>query len=70
MATKKKATKKPVAKKTTAKKPVAKKVEAPKVDKYKDIETIKAEGMTIYRWKDYTSLKLAKIKRYVDAESN
>lgn len=53
------------------KKPVAKKAApAPKVDKYKDIETIDVHGMTVYKWKDYTSIKLAKIKRYVDAESN
>ena len=51
------------------KKPVAKK-EAPKVDKYSKIEVIKVEGLTVYKWKDYTSLKLDKIKRYVDAESN
>jgi hypothetical protein len=53
------------------KKPVAKKApEAPKVDKYSKIEVIKVEGLTVYKWKDYTSLKLDKIKRYVDAESN
>ena len=50
------------------KKPVAKK--APKVDLYDQIQKIKVEGMTVYKWKDYTSLKLDKIKRYVDAESN
>ena len=53
------------------KKPVAKKApEAPKVDKYAAIETIEVNGLTVYKWTDYTSIKLAKIKRYVDAESN
>ena len=53
------------------KKPVAKKApEAPKVDKYAAIETIDVHGMTVYKWKNYTSIRLAKIKRYIDAESN
>ena len=53
------------------KKPVAKKApEAPKVDKYAAIETIDVHGMNVYKWKNYTSIKLAKIKRYIDAESN
>lgn len=64
------AKKKAVQKKTVAKKTVTKKVEAPKVDKYAAIETIDVHGMTVYKWKDYTSIKLAKIKRYIDAESN
>lgn len=51
------------------KKPVAKKAQV-KVDLYDQIQKIKVEGMTVYKWKDYTSLKLDKIKRYVDAESN
>lgn len=51
------------------KKPVAKK-EPAKVNLYDQIQSIQVEGMTVYKWKDYTSLKLDKIKRYVDAESN
>lgn len=51
------------------KKPVAKKAPV-KVDLYDQIQSIQVEGMTVYKWKDYTSLKLDKIKRYVDAESN
>lgn len=51
------------------KKPVAKK-EPVKVNLYDQIQSIQVEGMTVYKWKDYTSLKLDKIKRYVDAESN
>ena len=50
-------------------KPVAKKA-AEKVNVYDQITSEVVNGVTVYKWKDYTSIKLAKIKRYVDAESN
>lgn len=60
----KKVTKKPAAKKPAAKKVV--KVAVQKTDVYDCITSGKVDGITVYRYKDYTSIKLAKIKRYVD----
>jgi hypothetical protein len=68
MTTKKKVTtkKKTVSKKPAAKKPAAKKVAVQKSTKYDDITSGIVDGVTVYKYKDYTSIKLAKIKRYVE----
>lgn len=63
MATKKKVTKKPA-----AKKPAAKKVAVQKPNRYDDITSSIIDGITVYKYKDYTSIKLAKIKRYVEQD--
>lgn len=63
MATKKKVTKKPA-----AKKPAAKKVAVQKTDRYDDITSSIIDGITVYKYKDYTSIKLSKIKRYVEQD--
>jgi len=63
MATKKKVTKKPA-----AKKPAAKKVAVQKPDKFDAITSSKVNGVTVYKYKDRTSIKLAKIKRYVEQD--
>ena len=65
MATKKKVTKKPA-----AKKPAAKKVAVQKPDKFDAITSSKVNGVTVYKYKDRTSIKLAKIKRYVEQDVN
>jgi hypothetical protein len=53
------------------KKPATKKVvEVKETNLYDQIQVIKVEGMTVYKYKENTSLSLDKIKRYVDAESN
>jgi hypothetical protein len=68
MATKKKVTKKPAAKKPAAKKPETKKVAVQKPDNFDVITSSKVNGVTVYKYKDRTSIKLAKIKRYVEQD--
>ena len=51
------------------KKPVAKKV-IEVVNNYDEITSSVVDGVTVYAYKDFTSIKLSKIKRYVDADSN
>jgi hypothetical protein len=53
-------------KKVTAKKVAPKKVAPKKVDKYDQITSSVVNGVTVYSYKDYTSISLDKIKRYVD----
>ena len=67
MTTKKKTTTK---KKPAAKKPAAKKVAVQKSIRYDDITSSIIDGITVYMYKDYTSIKLAKIKRYVEQDLN
>ena len=62
------ATKKKVVKKPAAKKPAAKKVAVQKSTNYDDITSGIIDGITVYKYKDYTSIKLAKIKRYVEQD--
>ncbi len=53
------------------KKPATKKVvKVKETNLYDQIQVIKVEGMTVYKYKEHTSLSLDKMKRYVDAESN
>ena len=56
------ATKKIVSKKKTTAKKVNKVV---KKSKYDDITSTVIDGITVYSYKDYTSISLDKIKRYV-----
>ena len=62
------ATKKKVVKKPAAKKPAVKKVAVQKSTRYDDITSGIIDGITVYKYKDYTSIKLAKIKRYVEQD--
>ena len=48
------------------KKAPVKKVAPKKVDKYDQITSSVVNGVTVYSYKDYTSISLDKIKRYVD----
>ena len=62
------ATKKKVVKKPAAKKPAVKKVAVQKTNRYDQITSGIIDGITVYKYKDYTSIKLAKIKRYVEQD--
>jgi hypothetical protein len=59
--------KRPAKKKVVAKKPV-KEVKDETV--YDNIECTNVDGITVYSYKNYTSIKLSKIKRYVEREIN